>query len=88
MNGQNVYQELGFAEPQEMLLKAELAYRIAQEIRERNWTQAEAARFLGIQQPVVSDIARGQFHRISIERLMGYLRAFDPEFRVVLHSGK
>lgn len=84
MSATNVYEELGLPDAPEMLLKADIAYHIVREIRERDWSQEEAAKFLGTKQSVVSNIVRGQFRSMTIERLMGYLRKFGPQFRVVL----
>ena len=52
----NVFLDLGFdpAEAKVMALRAEVMIRMEQHLKAQGWTQAEAARRLGITQPRVS----------------------------------
>lgn len=84
---QNIFEEIGVRDPHVMLLKADLAYRINEQITRRRLTQVEAAKLLRVQQPSVSDIARGNLRGYSLERLMGYLRILDPGFRISVEPG-
>ena len=43
----SVYHELGFPDADEMLLKAQLAMKIAEILRQRGWSQQRAAKVLG-----------------------------------------
>jgi predicted XRE-type DNA-binding protein len=52
----NVFADLGFAEPEEELAKAQLASHIRRIIRRRRLTQVAAAELMGIDQPKVSGI--------------------------------
>ena len=55
----NVFADLGMKDPEELMLKAQLANRIAQSIATKGFNQVEAARHLGIDQPNVSALLRG-----------------------------
>ncbi len=63
----NVFADLGLANAEEQLAKAELASRINQAIRQRRLTQAAAAELLGIDQPKVSRLLRGYLTNFSAE---------------------
>ena len=62
----NVFLYLGFdpAEAEVMKLRAEVMIRTAQQLKAQGWTQAEAARHLGITQPRVSRLIKAKW-RIS-----------------------
>lgn len=72
--GMNVYAELGFKDAGQMLVKAQLVVKIAQILRERGWSQQQAAKVLGLTQPKLSKMLRGQFRGISEMKMMDYLR--------------
>jgi predicted XRE-type DNA-binding protein len=55
----NIFADLGLANPEEHLAKAELASRVGQVLRERSLTQAAAAELLGVDPPKVSRLLRG-----------------------------
>ena len=57
----NVYADLGFDNPEEMLLKAKLVRQISVAIKEKGLNQYQAAEVLGIDQPKVSALVRGRF---------------------------
>ena len=69
----NIFADLGRPEAEIHLLKAESVARIVQIIRERRLTQAHAADLLGISQPDVSRLLRGNFRDYSVERLLRLL---------------
>ena len=51
MGSDNIFADLGLANPEERLAKAELASRITEAIRQRRLTQTATAELLGIDQP-------------------------------------
>jgi|ERR1700734_3049999 predicted XRE-type DNA-binding protein len=69
----SAYEELGFRDAGEMLLKAQLAMKIAETLRKRGWSQQQAAKVLGLTQPKLSRMLRGQFRGISEIKLMDCL---------------
>ncbi len=84
----NIYEDLGYPNPEEAKAKAELASQIHEAIKARKLTQAKAAKLMEIDQPRVSDIIRGKLSKYSIDRLIRFLRALgrDVEIRVKKHE--
>ena len=71
--GKNVFADLGYADPETRLLKAGLVTRLREIISASKLTQVEAAERMGLSQPDVSRLLRGQFRDLSVERLMRML---------------
>ena len=82
----NVFADLGFDNPEEMLLKAELVRQISVAIKEKGLNQYQAAEVLGIDQPKVSALVRGRFSGYSIERLFKYLNVLGRDVEIVVRS--
>jgi predicted XRE-type DNA-binding protein len=81
----NVFADLGLANADELLIKAELVRQISSLIDVKNLTQTEAAKLLGIDQPKVSALLNGKLSGFSTERLFRFLNALgsDVEIRVI-----
>jgi predicted XRE-type DNA-binding protein len=84
----NVFADLGIKDPDEALLKAQLASRIAQAISAKKLTQAEAGRQLGIDQPKVSALLRGRLKGFSTDRLLKYVRLLGSDVEVILRDAR
>lgn len=84
----NVYADLGRADAEEMLIKAQLAIKITEIIKQRGLTQAAAAEILGIPQPKLSKMLRGQFRGISEDRMMRCLVALGHDVRIVVEPAR
>lgn len=82
----NVFDDMGFKNAKERLVKAELALKINQIIDARKLTQVEAAHILRINQPKVSAIANGRLADFSIERLIEFLNKLDQDVEIVIHN--
>jgi predicted XRE-type DNA-binding protein len=80
----NVFADLGFANPEEELLKAKLIREIRAIIKRRRLTQAKAAVVLGLKQPDVSAIVTGRVGKFSIDRLVRCLDRLDYKVDVVI----
>ena len=68
----NVFLDLGFS-PEEatiLAMRAQLMGELRIKIRDKEWTQAEAAKVLGISQSRVSDLIRGKFEKFSLDMLI------------------
>ncbi len=85
-SGGNVFDDIGVAEPETHLIKAELVRRIGLLIEAGPMTQAEAARRMGMTQPDVSKMLRGHFRPISLERLMTCLIALGQSVTIDVSS--
>jgi len=84
VKAKSAYEELGFADAGEMLVKAKLVVKIAEILRERGWSQQEAARVLGMTQPKLSKMLRGQFRGVSEIKMMDCLVRLGREVKIVV----
>jgi predicted XRE-type DNA-binding protein len=82
----NVFADLGLPNPEEALAKAELANKIIVLIREKRLTLAQAAKVLGVDQPKVSALIRGNLTGFSIERLMRFLLRLGQDIRITVQA--
>jgi predicted XRE-type DNA-binding protein len=80
----NVYADLGYPDAGDMLVKAQLVTMIGEILAERGSTQSEAAVLLGISQPKLSRILRGQFRGISERKLMDCLARLGRDLEIVV----
>ena len=80
----NVYADLGYSDAGEMLVKAQLVSRIAEIIQHRGLTQVEAAKLLGLTQPKVSGMLRGQFRGFSERKLIDCLTRLGRDVEIVI----
>jgi len=78
----NVFADLGRPDAETHLLKAQLVIRIDSILRKRRLTQARAARILGVSQPDVSKLLRGDFRQYSLERLFRLLQALGQDIDI------
>ena len=69
----NVFADLGLPGAEEHLVKAQLVAKISDIIKYSGLTQTEAAKLLGISQPDVSRLLRGNFRDYSLARLLKIL---------------
>src|SRR5665213_2700828 len=82
----NVFADLGFAEPEEELTKAQLTSEIRRIIKRRRLTQLAAAAIMGIDQPKVSALLNGRLANFSSDRLMRLLIALGQDIDIVLRD--
>lgn len=80
----NVYRDLGFAKADEMLVKAKLVHKISDIIQSKGLTQTGAARLLGLPQPKLSAILRGQFRGVSERKLIDCLTSLGRDVDIVV----
>ncbi|SDI62157.1 helix-turn-helix domain-containing protein [Pseudomonas abietaniphila] len=80
----NVYADLGIADANEMLVKAQLAAKIGSILKARHLTQAQAAEILGITQPKVSEMLRGKFRGISETKMIECLARLGRDVQIVV----
>lgn len=84
----NVFADAGLPNPEDRLVKARLASRIFDVIEARGWTQKHTASVLGVSQPDVSKITRGQLREFSLSRLIGFLAKLDNRVTITLSSNE
>ena len=78
----NIFADLGLPNAEEHQLKAALVVQLKRLTKERKLTQTAAAKLIGIKQPDLSNILRGQFRGYSVERLMRMLTAFEQDVEI------
>jgi predicted XRE-type DNA-binding protein len=84
----NIFADLGLPDADTHVLKAQLVAEIYRLAHERKLTQAEAGKRMGISQPEVSRLFKGNFREYSIDRLMGFLTGFDRDIEIVVKPHK
>jgi len=80
----NVYEQLGFPDAAEMLVKAQLVSKIAEILRERGWSQQHAAKVVGLTQPKLSKMLRGQFRGIGEMKMLDCLLRLGRAVKIVV----
>ncbi len=75
----NVFADRGLSDADAHLVKAEL-------VSQRGITQTEAARLLGLSQPDVSRLLRGDFREYSLERLFRLLTTLGRDIEIVIRQ--
>lgn len=84
MGSNNVFADIGLPHAEEHLVKAQLVYKIDGIMKERRLKQIEAAEILGVKQPDVSKMLRGDFRQFSVERLLNFLVALGHDVEIVV----
>lgn len=84
----SAYHELGFPDADAMLLKAQLVMKIAEILKARGWTQQESAKTLGLTQPKLSRMLRGQFRGISEIKMMDCLVRLGHGVKIVVEPAR
>jgi predicted XRE-type DNA-binding protein len=86
----NVFKDLGIPNAEEHLVKAQLVFKIDTIMKDRGLKQADAADLLGVKQPDVSKMLRGDFKQFSVERLLRFLVALNQDVEIVVtpHRGR
>jgi predicted XRE-type DNA-binding protein len=80
----NIFADLGLPDANTHFLKAQIVSEIYRLTNERKLTQARAGKLMGITQPEVSRMFKGQFREYAVDRLMGFLTNFDRDVEIVV----
>ena len=86
----NVFKDLGIPNAGEHLVKAQLVFKIDSIMKDRGLKQTEAAGLLGVKQPDISKMLRGDFRQFSVERLLRFLVTLNHDVEIVVrpHRGR
>ncbi len=84
IGSRNVFKDIGVPNPEEHLVKAQLVFKIDAILKERHLKQVDVADLLGIRQPDVSKMLRGEFRQFSVERLLRFLVALNQDVEIVV----
>jgi predicted XRE-type DNA-binding protein len=82
----NVYADLEYPDSSEMQVKAQLASKIGEIIKRRRLTQVQAAEILGMTQPKLSGMLRGQFRGISEAKMLECLNRLGRDVQIVVRK--
>ncbi|MDP2820492.1 MAG: helix-turn-helix transcriptional regulator [Polaromonas sp.] len=84
MGSRNVFADLGLPDADKLKIKSGLVIEITKAMRRLNLTQKAAAERMGIPQPKVSAMLRGDFTNLSERKLMDCLNrlGYDIEIKV------
>ncbi|HAU5613360.1 TPA: XRE family transcriptional regulator [Citrobacter freundii] len=80
----NVYVDLGAYDAEQMQLKAQLAMVIGEILQRKGLTQQQAAQLLGMTQPKLSNLLRGQFRGISEAKMLECLVRLGRDVEIVV----
>ncbi|MDK9357933.1 helix-turn-helix transcriptional regulator [Lelliottia sp. V106_10] len=84
----NVFSDLNVVEADQMQLKAQLALAISDILQRKGLTQHQAAVKLGMTQPKLSNMLRGQFRGISEAKMLECLVRLGRDIDIVVGKEK
>ena len=82
----NVFADLGFENAEEMFTRGKIGIHVLRLLQQRNLKQREISELLGIPQPEVSHLMKGEFQRFSEGKLLIFLKRLDTEITLHLRS--
>lgn len=80
----NVFADLGLPDADKLKIKSGLVIEIRKAMRQQELTQQEAAKRMGITQPKVSDMMRGDFSNLSERKLMDCLNRLGYDIEITV----
>jgi predicted XRE-type DNA-binding protein len=78
----NIFADIGVRNPEDSLLRAKLAKRIAEIVEREKLTQTQIARILGVDQSKVSKLVHGRISGFTSDRLLRFLTALGCDIRI------
>ena len=82
----NVLADLGLENADELYTRGKIGIYVLRLLKERNLKQREISELLGIPQPEVSHLMKGEFQRFSEGKLLNFLKQLDTEITLHLRS--
>ena len=84
----NVFADLGLPDAEKLKIKTGLIIEIRKAMHSLGLTQLEAAKRMGITQPKVSDMMRGDFTNLSERKLMDCLTRLGYDIEIKIRPAK
>ena len=84
----NLYEDLGYKNPEEMEARAVLVREIYKIITKKNLTQTEAAELLDVPQSTVSKLMSGTVTGFSTDRLLRFLKRLGVDVNINIKTSK
>ncbi|MCC5618603.1 XRE family transcriptional regulator [Nostoc sp. CHAB 5836] len=80
----NVFADLGLSNASELFTRGKIGIQVLHLLSQRNLKQREISELLGIPQPQVSYLIKGEFQRFSEGKLLIFLKRLDMEISLHL----
>ena len=80
----NVYQDLGFENADEMIVKAQFASTIQDIMNSRGLTQMQAAEMMGLPQPKLSRLLNGNFRGVSEFKMLDCIARLGRDIHITI----
>ncbi len=88
MGNGNIFADLGLPNAEAHFLKAQIVSELYRLTQARKLTQTQAGERMGISQPEVSRLFKGNFREYPLDRLMGFVTAFDRDIEIAVRPHK
>ena len=82
----NVFTDLGLSDADELFTRGKIGIQVLRLLKQRNLKQREISELLGIPQPEVSHLMRGEFQRFSEGKLLIFLKRLDTKITLHIRS--
>lgn len=82
----NVFADLGLENAEEMFTRGKIGIHVLRLLKQRDLKQREISELLGIPQPEVSHLMKGEFQRFSEGKLLIFLKRLDTDITLHLRS--
>lgn len=86
----NIFRDIGFSpeEAASLRIRSELMLKLSEILKQRELTQAAAAKLMGVTQPRVSDLVRGKIDLFSIDTLIDMISRAGGQVRIAVRNVK
>ena len=88
MSTGNVFADMGLPNAEELLFKADLVIAISRVLTRRRLSQTRAAQIVGIDQPKISNLLRGDTRGFSTDRLIRMLVRLGQDVEIRVHDSR
>ena len=79
-----VFEDIGLPHSERVMARAQIMFRIAEIIKERDLTQKQTSELLGIPQSKVSCLMNGKLSMFSLDHLFELLNALDRDVEIII----
>ena len=84
----NVFADLGLADADKLKIKSGLVFEISKALPQAGLTQVQAASRMGVPQPKVSAMLRGDFSNLSERKLMDCLNRLGYDIEITVKPAR
>lgn len=86
----NIFKDMGKSDEEatNLLMRSMLMIEIEEAIRDRAWTQTQAAKFLGVAQPRIAELFASRIDLFTLDTLIKYLNKLGKQVTLTVQDGK